>query len=260
MQSVFAAKQHSPIRYQITPQMGVFYVPLAILRLIMDETTAPANVSTPATRTTQEIFLLALVAMASIAANLPPDLLESAGLKPGFLVALLGFLVVLALFLYLRFFFFLLYVLLAIGANVPAQWAEALGISQLPLLITLIAMVGLSLLNYSVKLLPSGLEGAVVEHKKSTEGTKALLTAIERGNTQQVVQILKMGIDPNVAGESGLTPLMQAAQFGYGEMVEALLTAGADPALTNPKGQTARDMAFRKGFAAIVKRLTPVNP
>jgi hypothetical protein len=208
-------------------------------------------------RKTQEVFLLSLVAMMAIAANLPPDLLQTAGLKPGHLIALLGFLVVIALFLYLRFFFFLLYVLLAIGANVPEQWAEALGISQLPLLVTLIAMVGLSLLNHFVKLLPSGLNKPAVRSKQSIEGTKALLAAIEKGNTPQVRQILAMDIDPNLAGDAGLTPLMQAAQLGYNEMVEALLAAGANPAITNSSGQTARDMAFRKGFAGIVKRLAP---
>lgn len=195
--------------------------------------------------------------MAAIAANLPENLLQAAGLRPGYIVAVLGLLVVFALFIYLRFFFFLLYVLLAIGANVPTQWAEALGISQLPLLVALIAMVGLSLLNYGVKLLPTGLETSKSEHKQSSEGTKALLTAIERGNTAQVRQILAMGIDPNLPGENGMTPLMQSAQLGYAEMVDALLEAGADPSLTSAKGHTAYDLAFRKGFVAIVKRLTP---
>jgi hypothetical protein len=207
----------------------------------------------------QEFMLLALVALTAIVANLPGNLLEPLGVKPGFLLALLGFLVVLALFLYLRFFFFLLYVLLAVGANVPGQWAEALGISQLPLLITLILMVGMSLLNYGVNMLPSGLETQATEHKQSSAGTKALLTAIERGNTPQVKQILAMGIDPNQSGETGLTPLMQAARLGYAEMVDALLAAGADMSATSADGHTARDMAFRKGFAAIVKRLTPIN-
>lgn len=209
-------------------------------------------------RGTQEIFLLSLVSLMAIAANLPHEQLQTIGIRPGYLVALLGFLVVIALFLYLRFFFFLLYVLLAIGANVPAQWAEALGISQLPLLITLIAMVGLSLLNYAVKVLPSGLDASArAATKPSIEGTKALIAAIERGNTLQVGQILAMGIDPDPCGEAGLTPLMQAAQLGYADMVEMLLAAGADPARLNDKGQTARDLAFRKGYAAIVKRLNP---
>lgn len=219
-----------------------------------EPTSAPAQQDS---RRTQEIFLLSLVSMAAIGANLPENILLAAGLKASYIVALLGLMVVLALFIYLRFFFFLLYVLLAIGANVPAQWAEALGISQLPLLVALIAMVGLSLLNYAVKLLPSGLESDAASHKRSSEGTKALLAAIERGNTAQVRQILAMEIDPNLAVHDGLTPLMLAAQLGYNEMVDALLNAGANPALTNSHGQTARDLAFRKGYVGIVKRLTP---
>lgn len=205
----------------------------------------------------QEGVLLGLVALTALIANLPADLMTPLGLKPGYLVALLGFIVILALFLYLRFFFFLLYVLLAIGANVPAQWAEALGISQLPLLITLIAMVALSLLNYGIKFLPSGIEMPAVVPKQSIEGTKALLSAIERGNALQVKQILAMGIDPNFAGEASLSPLMLAAQLGNADMVASLLAAGADRAQTNANGQTARDLAFRKGFVAIVKLLDP---
>jgi hypothetical protein len=211
------------------------------------------------TRRPQEFMLLGLVALTAIIANLPGDLLAPLGVKPDYLLALLGFIVVLALFLYLRFFFFLLYVLLAVGANVPAQWAEALGISQLPLIITLGAMVGLSLLNYAVKLLPSGIEAEPATQKQqSSAATKALLVAIERGNAQQVKQILSMNLDPNVENATGLTPLMLAAQSGHDEIVAALLAASADPALTNSEGQTARDLAFRKGHVAIVKRLTPV--
>lgn len=225
----------------------------------MSETATATLDSAPQTRRAQETFLLALVSMAAIAANLPQNLLEAAGLRPGYIVAVLGLLVVFALFIYLRFFFFLLYVLLAIGANVPSQWADALGISQLPLLVALIAMVGLSLLNYGVKLLPSGLDKTKTEHKQSSEGTKALLAAIERGNTVQVKQILAMGIDPNLPGENGVTPLMQAAGLGYAEMIDALLEAGANPVLTNSNGQTAYDLAFRKGYVAIVKRLAPAS-
>jgi hypothetical protein len=223
----------------------------------MSETAELPSSASPDPRRTQEIFLLALVAMAAIAANLPVDVLRPYGIEPGYIVAVLGIMVVLAMFFYLRFFFFLLYVLLAIGANVPEQWAAALGLSQLALLVTLAAMVGLSLLNYGIKLLPSGLEQPGLEHKQSIEGTKALLTAIERGNTPQVKQIINIGIDPNLASDGGISPLMLAAQLGYTEMVEALLTAGANPAQTNTEGQTARDLAFRKGYVAIVKRLTP---
>lgn len=215
----------------------------------------------PENRRPQEFILVGLVALTAVIANLPGNLLEPLGIKTGYLLALLSLVVILALFLYLRFFFFLLYVLLAIGANVPTQWAEALGISQLPLLITLIAMVGMSLLNYAVKLLPTGIEAsAAVEYKQSIEGTKALLVAIERGNTQKVRQILAMGIDTNLPGDNGLTPLMLAARLGQAEMVDTLLAAGADMKLTNIDGHTAQNLALRKGHAEIVKKLTPPQP
>lgn len=208
-------------------------------------------------RRPQEFMLLALVALTAIVANLPDSLLAPLGIKPGYLLAVLGCVVVIALFLYLRFFFFLLYVLLAIGANLPAQWAEELGISRQLLLVTLVAMVGLSLLNYAVKLLPSGLEAPTVTPKQSAEGTKALLAAIERGNAQQVRQILELGIDPDQPGEAGLTPLMLAARSGQAAIVEDLLAAGADMRRTAADGQTARDFALGKGYPAIVTRLTP---
>jgi hypothetical protein len=208
-------------------------------------------------RRPQEIILLALVALTAIVANLPGSLLAPLGIKPGYLLAVLGCVVVIALFLYLRFFFFLLYALLAIGANLPAQWAEELGVSQLLLLVTLAVMVGLSLLNYAVKLLPSGLEAPTAAPKHSAEGTKALLAAIERGNAQQVRQILELGIDPSQPGESGLTPLMLAARAGQAAIVEDLLAAGAEIGARTPDGQTARDFALGKGYPAIVTRLTP---
>ena len=210
-------------------------------------------------RRPQELTLLGLVALSAIVANLPGSLLEPLGIRPAYLLALLGLVVVLALFLYLRFFFFLLYVLLAIGANVPAQWAEALGISQVPLLVALVAMVGMSLINYGVKLLPSGLETAAAAPKQSVEGTKALLAAIERGNAQQVRQILAMGIDPDLAGEVDITPLMLASRQGNLELVDLLLAAGADMTRTTADGRTARDFAIRKHHAAIIQRLTPAS-
>jgi len=228
---------------------------IAILRTIMDATleTPPPGPG----RRLRETVLLTLVALAAIVANLPEELLLPLGIRPAYLVALLGFLVVLALFLYLRFFFFLLYVLLAIGANLPAQWAEALGISQLPLLVALIAMVGLSLLNYGIKLLPSGLEPVAHAAKTSDAGSKALFSAIARGNLKQVRSVLAMGIVPDFADAEGQTPLMLAARLGHAEIVAALLAAGADPNAATAEGCTARDLALRHGHADIVKRLSP---
>src|SRR6266571_1498536 len=84
---------------------------------------------------TREIALLALIAAAAGLANLPEDLLEGAGIERDFLLGSLALTVFIALFLYLKFQFFFLVVLLAIAANMPGEVAESLGISTLPLII-----------------------------------------------------------------------------------------------------------------------------
>ena len=76
------------------------------------------------------------------------------------------------------FFSFVLYTLLAVGANLPEQWAASLNIAQDPLLMTLICMISISLLNYAIKLIPSGLEPE--KKKPNAQATQALLNAIDR--------------------------------------------------------------------------------
>ena len=69
-------------------------------------------------RRSKEISLLVLVSFTAVIANLPVGMLHAVGLEPRYMAALLGIVVIIALFLYLRFFFFLLYALLANGADV----------------------------------------------------------------------------------------------------------------------------------------------
>lgn len=204
-------------------------------------------------RRSKEIFLLLLVGLTAVIANLPAGMLQSVGLEPRFMIALLGVVVVISLFLYLRFFFFLLYALLAIGANLPSQWADALGISKAPLLISLIAMVAFSLLNYAVKLMPSGLEPEA--RKKSPEGIKALVHAIEHDNLPYAQQVLNMGFDPNDLGENGYSPLMCAAIKGNTAMVELLLNNNADVNQVGHGGLTSVELAYKHGHTAVAETL-----
>lgn len=197
-------------------------------------------------RRLRERILLTLVGIMAVIANLPAHLLDSVGVQRELALAIFGIVVFLALFLYVRLFFFLLYLLLAIGANLPEQWAQALHISTLPLLIALISMVSLSLLNYSVKVLPSGLKP--LRKKPNPEGIKALLSAIERRSLPQVRSILSMDFDINMAGENGETPLLQAVRGGEIAIVDLLLAAGADP--------TDRDITAATGQTEIHQRLT----
>lgn len=205
-------------------------------------------------RRAKEGSLLALVSLTAVIANLPANTLQSFGLDPRSLVTLLGVIVFFALFLYLRFFFFLLYTLLAVGANLPSQWAEALGISKLPLLIALAAMIGLSLLNYMVKLMPSGVE-AQKQKKKSPEGIKALLAAIERNSIPNVRQLMEMDFDLDDLGADGLSPLMSAAMRGNPEMVALLLRQDTDVNLVGHNGLTALELALKQGHDAIAVML-----
>src|SRR5512136_2338117 len=126
------------------------------------------------------MVLFGLIALTAVFANLPEDTVKELGINSDYLVAALGCAVVIGLFLYLRFFFFLSVVLLILGANMPEQIAERLSISKIPLFLALVAMVGVSLVNYVVKLMPTGLEPRPKE--KSAVGVRAMFYAIEKNN------------------------------------------------------------------------------
>lgn len=204
----------------------------------------------------REWTLLGLVGAMALVANLPSKALSSIGVEANLLMAILGLMVVIALFLYLRFFFFLLYALLAIGANLPEKWAEAMGVSQGPLLIALIAMVALSLLNYRAKVLPSGLEPK--KRTQNSEATQVLLDAIERGNLAYVKTVLTMDFDLDTIDNEGMTPLMRAAQRGEFKIVQRLIKRGASPSLVGPSGK-ASDVALQNNFPAINEFLRKVE-
>ncbi|MCK9388637.1 MAG: ankyrin repeat domain-containing protein [Sulfuritalea sp.] len=200
----------------------------------------------------REWTLLGLVGVMALVGNLPRNLLDSVGVKAELLMGVLGLMVVLALFLYVRFFFFLLYALLAIGANLPEKWADGLGISQTPLLVTLITMVALSLLNYGAKMLPSGLEPKI--RKQNPEATRVLLNAIERGNIAYVKTVLGMDFDLDTIDDEGMSPLMRAAQRGNLKIVQMILKRGASPSLGGPYGR-ASDVALRNNFSTVIECL-----
>src|SRR2546430_13558471 len=109
-------------------------------------------------RRVREIALVVLVALAATLANLPEETLERFDIDRGFPLGSLALVVFIALFLYLKFQFFFLVVLLAVAANMPGEVAESLCISTLPLIIAMASMVGFSLICYGAGPLPLGLE------------------------------------------------------------------------------------------------------
>lgn len=197
----------------------------------------------------REVLLFGLIALAAVLAQLPSESLEEIGINRNYLLGVLGCGIVLGLFFYLKFFFFLAVVLLILGANLDQQLADYVNISKIPMVLALVAMVGISLINYVVKLMPTGLEPKPKE--KSPEGIRALFYAIEKSNLVYAQKVLMMNFDPNVQHDNGYTALAYAAMKGNGRMVELLLRNGADPNSVTKEGDTAVELALRLGHSEV---------
>ena len=201
----------------------------------------------------KEWALVGLVGIATIFAMLPVETTEQYGINRGYIAAILGILLIIALFLYLKFAFFIMVALLVVGANVTDTWSDTLGISKLPLIIALIAMVGISLINYVVSILPTGLEPKPRE--KSPEGVKAMFYAIEKDNLVYAQKVLSMNFDPNVLSDNGYSPLQYAAMRGNAEMVELFLRHGANVAMLSKEGESAIELALKMGHGPVADTL-----
>lgn len=197
----------------------------------------------------REVLLFGLIVMAAVLAQLPPEVLADYGVNRDYLLGVLGCGIILGLFFYLKFFFFLAVVLLILGANLDQQISEYINISKIPLVLSLVAMVGIQLINYFVHLMPTGLEEKPKE--KSPEGVRALFYAIEKSNLVYAQKVLQMNFDPNLQHENGYTALAYAAMKGNGRLVELLLSHGADPTVTTRDGDTPVELALRLGHADV---------
>ena len=194
----------------------------------------------------RELILMGLITITAVLANLPREYVEETlGISSTTLLAVLAIAVIIGLFLYLKFFFFVAVVLLIAGANMPEQIADGLNISKIPIVLALVALVGIGLINYIVKLLPTGLEPKPKE--KSPEGVRALFYAIEKNNPVYAQKVLSMNFDPNLYHDNGYTPLAYAAMKGSVPMVELLLRNGAIASIANKEGDTPVELALRFG-------------
>lgn len=193
----------------------------------------------------KEWALVGLVGVATLFALLPADITDQFSINRGYIAAVLGILLVIALFLYLKFAFFIMVALLVIGANITDAWSDTLGISKLPLIIALVAMVGISLINYVVSILPTGLEPK--PRDKSPEGVKAMFYAIEKDNLVYAQKVLSMNFDPNLLSDNGYTPLQYAAMRGNAQMVELFIRNGSNVAMLSKDGESAAELALKLG-------------
>jgi hypothetical protein len=208
----------------------------------------------------RDILLTSLITIAAVLANLPQEFVEeSMGVSHNTLIAVLAISVIFGLFLHMKFFFFLSVVVLIAGANMPEQIADGISdatgfaISKVPIVLALVIMVGIALINYVVKLLPTGLEPKPKE--RSPEGVRALFYAIEKNNLAYARKVLAMNFDADLHHENGYTALGYSAAKGNPQMVELLLKNGASPALPTKEGDTPVELALRFGHAEIADLL-----
>jgi ankyrin repeat protein len=202
----------------------------------------------------RELILMGLIALTALLANLPQQYVEETlGVSSSTLLAVLAIAVIIGLFLYLKFFFFVAVVLLIAGANMPEQIADGLNVSKVPIMLALTALVGVGLVNYLVKLMPTGLEARAKD--KSPEGIRALFYAIEKNNLVYAQKVLSMNFDPNLQHDNGYTPLAYAAMKGSVPMVELLLRHRAAAGLATREGDTPVELALRFGHAEVAELL-----
>jgi uncharacterized protein len=196
----------------------------------------------------RELVLMGLITITAVLANLPEEYVsETLGISSQGLIAVLAIAVIIGLFLYLKFGLFVAVILLIAGANMPDQIAEGLNISRVPIVLALVALVGVGLINYVVKMLPTGLEPRPKE--KSAEGVRAMFYGIEKNNLVYVQKVLSMRFDPNMHHENGYTPLAYAAMKGSVPMLDLLLRNGADATQLTKEGDTPVELALRMGHA-----------
>jgi len=204
----------------------------------------------------RELILFGLIAVTALLANLPEYYVEHVlGVNRSMLFAILAIAVIVGLFLYLKFGLFVAVVLLIAGANMPEQIAQGLNVSKIPIILALVALVGVGLVNYFVKLIPTGLEPKPKE--RSIEAVKAMFYGIEKGNLVYTQKVLSMNFDANIVSDNGYTPLGYAAMLGNPAMIELLLRNGADPKLPSKDGATPVELALQHGHsdaAELLKR------
>jgi len=82
-----------------------------------------------------------------------------------------------------------------------------------------------------------------------------LLEAALAGNTAEVQQLIKEGVDVNAKYDKGFTALIIAAGMGHTEIAKALIDAGADVNAESGDGRTALMVAEGRGNTAIVNIL-----
>jgi len=199
--------------------------------------------------TSRDIWLLLLVVLMALAANLPEEVAAAYSIEKKYLLMALTGIIAVSILRYLRFTLVLMTVVLAMGANLPAELAGRFNVEPSIMLFTLLVMVVIAAVNRFLKVMPERPQAARLHN--SVHGARALIKAISTGNVQHVQRLIQSGVNVNVATLSGKTPLMLAAFTGYADIVQLLINAGAEIHARDREGNTAMSIAERKGFTRI---------
>lgn len=199
-----------------------------------------------------EVAAVVVVALMSIAANLPDSVLLGLIDRRILLLALMTT-VLIALFRYLRALLFLAVVVLAIGANLPEQLANSLGIDGTALTITLGLLAFFSLMNALLKIVPTGFE-ETSKRIDSPDSRANVMNAVLKGDVVQLQKLMALGVEVNFQ-ENGRIPLLEAVELGYSDVVQILLHHGAQYDVRNAAGVLAKDIAMEKGYTRCANML-----
>ena len=214
-----------------------------------------------------DIWLLFIVSLMALGANLPDNIIGNLVDRNLLLVALVVT-VFISLFRYLKFMLFLTVSVLAIGANLPEQLADQLGLSQTAFIIASGLLVAVALLYkiYQQRKTESetadkaGDEATVeaevaVSHLRDTvESRNYVLSAIMNGDFATLHQLLVSDVEVNFS-QDGRIPIFFAVERGNADIVLLLLLHGAKLKIKNQFGLTPTDLALKLRFARIAKIL-----
>jgi len=203
--------------------------------------------------TSRDIWLVLLVTLMALAANLPEGFAEAYSIERKYLLMALTAIIAVSILRYVRFTLVLTTLILTIGANLPTDLATSFNIEPSIMMFTLMAMVAIAMVNRFLKVMPQQPDKAAL--RGSVYGARALVKAIANGNVGHVQRLIESGVNVNVTTVTGKTPLMLAAFTGYPDIVHALIKGGANIYARDREGNTAINIAERKGFNRVKELL-----
>lgn len=214
-----------------------------------------------------EVWLLLIVSLMALAANLPDNVLENT-VDRNILLIILAVTVFISLFRYLKLMLFITVSILAIGANLPDQLATQLGISPTAMIVASGVLVVFSFMYKLYQQRKAGSKTAdehefestievpvAISHMRdSIDSRLSVISAILNGDFAALHQLLISDVEVNFSQDRDI-PIFLAIEKGNVDIVLLLLTHGAKLRIKNQHGLTPTDFALKLRFARIAKIL-----